>query len=113
MTFSLDFTPNTASIARMKSAIADATEETVDDITEHAKDLAFFGKYATGETKQSISNTVKESAKGVHAEIFTKSGHGGFIEVGTKHNKAEPFLYPAFQRTVNEIFGKLREKLSG
>ena len=113
MPFSIEFKPNQAAIRQMKDAIVAATEETTDDITEHAKDLAFFGKYATGETKQSITNEVKETEHGVRAKIFTESGHGGFIEAGTKHNKAEPFLYPAFQRTVNEIFTKLKEKLSG
>ena len=68
MPFSIEFKPNQAAIRQMKDAIVAATEETADDITEHAKDLAFFGKYSTGETKQSLSNEVKETEHGVQGE---------------------------------------------
>lgn len=105
------FIPDPKGIRQLKDAIFDGTEETAEAIKEHGKDLAFFGQYATGETKQSIAQETFWTKLGVRFKVFTQSGHGGFVEAGTKHNKAEPFLYPAFQRTINQIFENIKKRL--
>jgi len=103
---------NAEAIRQIKDAVYYGTDDFVQEVTEHAKDLAFFGKYSTGETRQGITNDVEEVAKGVRSKIYTTSGHGGYVEAGTKRMAAEPFLWPAFSRTMNTIFAKLKERLS-
>jgi len=102
---------NAEGIKQIKDGVYYGTDDYVQEVTDHAKDLAKFGKYATGETQQSIANEVEEVRSGVRCKIFTQSGHGGYVEVGTKKMKAEPFLFPAFSRTKNRIFELLKERL--
>lgn len=51
----------------------------------------------------SIGVSVRKTASGVTAKIFTQSGHGGYIELGTKKMAARPYLYPAVMQFLGEI----------
>ena len=63
----------------------------------------------TGHNRRSIDATVIDTPEGPSAELFTQSGYGGYLEVGTSKMPARPYLYPAFQRFI----GKLGEIISG
>jgi hypothetical protein len=111
----ITFTPAPEGLSKIREAFFDATDETSEEIKEHAKDLAFFGKYETGETRESIFQETTATAHGVKSKIFTTSGHGGYVEVGghpKSKMKAEPFMYPAFSRTIQKFFDNVRARLS-
>jgi HK97 gp10 family phage protein len=62
----------------------------------------------TGHNRRSIDATVEDTPNGPAAELFTQSGYGGYLEVGTSKMPARPYLYPAFQKFI----GKLGEIIS-
>jgi len=61
----------------------------------------------TGTNRRSIDSTVTETAEGVQAQLFTQSGYGGYLELGTSKMRAQPYLNPAFEMHI----GKLSEKV--
>src|SRR5438045_6616350 len=66
------------------------------------------GKHApyilgTGTNRRSIDFTVELSEQGVQAKLFTQSGYGGYLEVGTSKMRAQPYLYPAFIENVDKL----------
>lgn len=63
----------------------------------------------TGHNRRTIDSSVEDSPEGPRAQLFTQSGYGGYLEVGTSKMIARPYLYPAFQKFI----GKLREIVSG
>jgi len=52
----------------------------------------------TGNNRRSIDTEVGEVPEGIRAEIFTQSGYGGYLELGTVKMAARPYLYPAFNK---------------
>lgn len=59
-----------------------------------------------GTNRRSIDTEVKRVPNGVTAELFTESGHGGYLEIGTANMPARPYLFPAWNRFRSKI-GKL------
>lgn len=57
----------------------------------------------TGTNRRSIDFTVEETPNGIAATLFTQSGYGGYLEVGTSKMRAQPYLYPAFIENVDRI----------
>lgn len=57
----------------------------------------------TGLNRNSIDTEIVQGEKGVTATLFTQSGYGGYLEVGTSKMRAQPYLYPAFLKFVNKI----------
>lgn len=57
----------------------------------------------TGTNRRSIDVEVSEGQKGVKAELFTQSGYGGWLEVGTAKMRAQPYLWPAFRQFQRKI----------
>jgi HK97 gp10 family phage protein len=64
----------------------------------------------TGTNRRSIDVEVKESPRGPEATLFTQSGYGGYLEVGTSKMRAQPYLYPAFKKYVNKIADLIRQR---
>jgi HK97 gp10 family phage protein len=52
----------------------------------------------TGNNRRSIDTEVSQQENGVLAELFTQSGYGGYLELGTVKMEARPYLWPAFQK---------------
>ena len=72
------------------------------------------GKYRpTGNNKNSIDVEVIETPEGVKGRLFTQSGYGGYLEVGTAKMQARPYIYPAFDEFVGTIPARTKEKLNG
>lgn len=57
----------------------------------------------TGHNRRSIDTTVEETPRGPSARLFTQSGYGGYLEVGTRFMAAEPYLWPAFQENIQNL----------
>ncbi len=67
----------------------------------------------TGDNRRSIDSTVTEAEDGVHAELFTQSGHGGYLELGTSKMAPQPYLYPAFIKFIGKLAGRIKKKVNG
>lgn len=65
----------------------------------------------TGHNRQSVDAEVEETEKGIKATLFTASGYGGYLELGTARMAAQPYLMPAFEEFSPTIAGKIKEKL--
>jgi len=62
----------------------------------------------TGTNRRSIDVEIKQEPRGVVAELFTQSGYGGWLEIGTRFMRAQPYLWPAFrafQKKIAEVTG--------
>lgn len=73
----------------------------------------------TGTNKRSIDSEVSYSdqiglfskIRSVVAILFTQSGYGGYLELGTKYIKARPYLYPAFNQFRTRIAEIVAQKI--
>jgi HK97 gp10 family phage protein len=66
-----------------------------------------------GTNRRSIDTDVEMAEQGVEASIYTQSGYGGYLEVGTRKMAARPYIRPAFDENVGKIPEKVKEKLGG
>jgi HK97 gp10 family phage protein len=64
----------------------------------------------TGTNMRSIDTEVTEVEEGVHAEIFTQSGYGGYLELGTAKMAPRPFIFPAFQETIVNLSKEVKKE---
>ncbi len=67
----------------------------------------------TGTNRRSIDSTVEEVPTGVKATLFTQSGYGGYLELGTSKMRAQPYLNPAFDEHIGKLADRVKEKLGG
>lgn len=89
--------------AQVRAAmLAGITEVFQIDIREEAIRLS---PYQTGTNRRSIDTEVTEQENGIQAQLFSQSGYGGYLETGTVKMKAQPYLWPAF----NKFIGRLSE----
>jgi HK97 gp10 family phage protein len=65
-----------------------------------------------GENRDSISSSVSKVQKGVRARLVTKSGYGGFLELGTVKTRAQPYIWPAFEEHIGELPAALKARLA-
>lgn len=64
-----------------------------------------------GTNRNSIDTAVEQAPEGVRAAIFTQSGHGGYLELGTSKMPARPYLGPAVRQTVGNIPLEVKKEL--
>lgn len=103
------FKPNPAAIAKLNGALFRALDETLDiDIQTEAKELS---PKKTGTNQRSIATDTQEVGGRVEGSIFTQSGYGGFLEVGTSKMAARPYLWPAVEHHAPKIFERMRRLL--
>ncbi len=103
------FKPNPAAMAKLNGALFRALSETLDiDIRTEAKELS---PYKFGWNRESIDSETKEVGGRVEGSIFTQSGYGGFLEVGTSKMAARPYLWPAVERHASKVFERMRSLL--
>jgi HK97 gp10 family phage protein len=65
----------------------------------------------TGTNMRSIDTEVTIVDEGVQAIIFTQSGYGGYLELGTAKMGARPYIQPAVQEYVGMIPERVKENL--
>lgn len=112
----------------VKTAVLSATEDLFDqEIVPTAKELSpvteagYQANIAekkkhpsgTGTNRRSIDSTVAETAEGVEAQLFTQSGYGGYLELGTAKMRAQPYLNPAFETHIAKLPERVKEKIGG
>lgn len=122
--------PNPAAKLQYKEAILAATKEVFDlDIKPEAvknspvtpeglernlsmgkKGAAAFG---TGINRQSIDVEVEDTPDGPKGSLYTQSGYGGYLEVGTSKMRAQPYLWPALMKFKNKIAKRVKEIVNG
>lgn len=100
----------------MKDALEAATEEVFSEIHFAAAEASPVLDKATserqpGENRESIRHNVTQVKAGVKARVYTTSGFGGFVELGTKKMPAQPYLYPSFESNIGQLPDVVRERL--
>jgi hypothetical protein len=97
----------------IKEAIAEVFEQ---NILPDARALSPVGEEAvrpgSKRNRESLEIKVYGTKDGPGARIFSTSGHGGFLEVGTRKMGAQPYIYPAFQSNVGLLMARICEKVS-
>lgn len=62
----------------------------------------------TGHNRQSLEVTFDETPSGTQATLFTQSGYGGYLELGTSKMRAQPYIWPAFLKFYQNIVDKIK-----
>lgn len=62
----------------------------------------------TGHNRQSLDLTFDETPSGTRVELFSQSGYGGYLEVGTSKMRAQPYIWPAWLKFKDKIAELLR-----
>jgi hypothetical protein len=65
----------------------------------------------TTHNADSLAVRTKRTKKGTQVTLFSQSGHGGYLEVGTRKLPAKPYMYPAFQANAAALFGSVKEQI--
>lgn len=66
----------------------------------------------TGHNAQSITTRYRRTQSGdPRASVYTQSGYGGFLEIGTKNMAAQPYIYPAAKMNFATITDEIAVKL--
>lgn len=97
------FKPNEAGFAALDRAVSEFERSIAERIADVSR-----GKVAvqTGETRDSIAVVERDG----HAAVSV-GGAGLYLELGTAHMHAEPFLRPSVDETTAEIPTMAREQL--
>jgi HK97 gp10 family phage protein len=62
----------------------------------------------TGHNRQSLDVEFTETPSGTEAKLFSQSGYGGYLEVGTAKMRAQPYIWPAWLKFKDKIAELLR-----
>jgi len=100
--------------AKIFDIVMEATTDVfVDEIAPAARALSPVGDQPVREgekrNRDSIEVKVFGTKKGPGAKIYTTSGHGGFLEMGTKKMGPQPYIYPAVQGNLQKIPERVRD----
>lgn len=126
----ITFRPNPNAAAQYRAAILQATKEIFElDIhpeavrtspvtpegLQHNLELGKKGVKATGtgHNRQSIDYEVEETDQGPVGKLYTQSGYGAFLELGTRFMRAQPFLWPSLQKFISKIATRTKEITRG
>ncbi len=95
---------------RVQEAHKDGLEEVLlIDVLTTAVELS---PKKTGNNARSIEVETEINSKGeVEGKLFTQSGYGGWLEVGTSKMPARPYLFPAFELNREKILKALQRKI--
>jgi HK97 gp10 family phage protein len=83
-------------INKVEEAIKKALKNVIVDI---ANDVVKGSPVETGNNRRSIQYEVKE----LEGSIYSTSGYGGYLEVGTVKMNARPYFKPALDRHLKEL----------
>lgn len=111
-----------ATVAELRRRVGTAFRDGIDGVVRDAKKLS---PYETGTNRRSIESEFKQTASGFQAEIFTTSGYGGFLEIGSGQRRSQfeqkrnlrgtggptPYVRPAFDLNKMGILEALRNCL--
>ena len=87
--------------------IRKASHETLIDLGQEIRGVAMgLVPVDTGNLRDNINFDVD----GITLAVFTTTGYGGFVELGTSRMAAQPYLTPGVMAAWKAIFGKAFEK---
>lgn len=92
--------PNPLFRTRVKAAAKATTEIFQMDVVQEAKRNS---PVLTGTNRRSIDSEVREQGTRVEASMFSQSGYGAYLELGTVRMQAQPYMWPAFQKYKDKI----------
>ena len=95
---------------RVQEATKDGLEEVLlIDVLTTAVELS---PKKTGTNARSIEVETEINSKGeVEGTLFTQSGYGGYLEVGTSKMPARPYLFPAFELNREKILKAIKRRI--
>jgi hypothetical protein len=97
--------------AKIAEIILESQQETFEkDILTEAENLS---PVRTGVNVSSIQTETYPTEQGPKSELYTTDGYGGFLEVGTKKMKAQPYLYPAFLHGIINLPQRIYRRIHG
>ena len=97
--------------AELTAAVFESQQETFEkDILPEAQNLS---PVRTGLNVASIQTETYLTDQGVKSEIYTTDGYGGYVEVGTKRQADEPYIFPAFLHQIINLPQRLYRRLHG
>lgn len=86
-------------LAQVKEIYQTKLRALTERTTEYAKDLS---PVLTGHNRSSITWDIENE----HFRVYTQSGYGGVLELGSAKIKARPYIYPAFEKASKELKDK-------
>jgi HK97 gp10 family phage protein len=86
-----------------QNVLKQATEDAEKRLSDFAGAMAAEAKTRSPVDTGNNRDSIDFEAKGLHAEVFTESGYGGFLEVGTSRMAARPYFRPAFDAVKGTI----------
>lgn len=103
--FDLHVNLKTAAAKRqIEEALAGGLQEIVTDISA---DVVAGSPILTGHNRRSISTELKK----LSARIFSTSGYGGWLEIGTRRMSARPYFRPALDRHIKKLPDAIKKRL--
>jgi hypothetical protein len=106
-----------ATLSVLKTAITDGLRQVFEgNILSDAKATCPVGtdpiEPGSTRNRDSLDVVVWTSPRGPMGKLFSQSGHGGFVEVGTVHMSAQPYAWPALQTNIPTIMTAIKDNLS-
>ena len=87
-------------IREVQDKVKEAAEKALKNvIVDIAKDVIEGSPVETGNNRRSI----QYEAKGLEGSVYSTSGYGGFLEVGTVKMNARPYFKPALDMHFKEL----------
>lgn len=65
----------------------------------------------TGTNRRSLDANVEMTRDGVTAELYSQSGYGGYLEVGTSKMRPQPYMFPAAMKYLKVLPLKIKAAL--
>jgi HK97 gp10 family phage protein len=78
------------------SAAHDMVDSFAETMADRARDLS---AVETGHNRDSVNY----DWEGGKVRVFTESGYGGWLEIGTTRMSAQPYFRPAYEETKSEF----------
>ena len=94
---------------RLQTAHKDGLEEAL--LFDVLPDAFRGSPFKTGNNARSIEVEVKEVGGRIEGSIFTQSGYGGWLEIGTSKMPARPYLFPAVERNREAILKAIKRRI--
>ena len=95
-------------VPKVMGLVNDAAEEGLrDTVVETAADVVEGSRVKTGHNRRSIDYWVRK----LRAKIFSTSGYGGYLEVGTSKMAGIPYFRPAADRHFKNLIPNIAKRL--
>ncbi len=105
-----EFRPNLGYPKAIQSVIEQAVNEVLE--ADMLPDAVASSPFDTGNNARSINTKVIKKGNQVGGSIFSTSGYGGFLEIGTAFMRARAYLRPAVEKNIGKLAGIIRGLMS-